>query len=167
MVKSLYTVVYGKGVRKLAGLFNNNDQFDFKFNVNGKEVSGEEGAKYAQDLVGKLSTEMGGLVQKLTEGLKSNVSERTMEAVKEKVASNVDLDSIKEKVANIDLDSLKDKVMPNLNPETLKSLINQETLSKIQEKLPVIDASNDDGNLQLNVNGKPIFSLDLSDFIKK
>ncbi len=167
MVKSLYTVVYGKGVRKLAGLFNNNDQFDFKFNVNGKEVSGEEGAKYAQELVGKLSTEMGGLVQKLTEGLKSNVSERTMEAVKEKVASNVDLDSIKEKVANIDLDSLKDKVMPNLNPETLKSLINQETLSKIQEKLPVIDASNDDGNLQLNVNGKPIFSLDLSDFIKK
>lgn len=154
-------------MRKLAGLFNNNDQFDFKFNVNGKEVSGEEGAKYAQELVGKLSTEMGGLVQKLTEGLKSNVSERTMEAVKEKVASNVDLDSIKEKVANIDLDSLKDKVMPNLNPETLKSLINQETLSKIQEKLPVIDASNDDGNLQLNVNGKPIFSLDLSDFIKK
>ncbi|CAI9390690.1 hypothetical protein ACTQ5K_21870 [Niallia sp. Sow4_A1] len=151
----------------MAGLFNNNDQFDFKFNVNGKEVSGEEGAKYAQELVGKLSTEMGGLVQKLTEGLKSNVSERTMEAVKEKVASNVDLDSIKEKVANIDLDSLKDKVMPNLNPETLKSLINQETLSKIQEKLPVIDASNDDGNLQLNVNGKPIFSLDLSDFIKK
>ena len=167
MVKSLYTVVYGKGVRKLAGLFNNNDQFDFKFNVNGKEVSGEEGAKYAQELVGKLSTEMGGLVQKLTEGLKSNVSERTMEAVKEKVAPNVDLDSIKEKVANIDLDSLKDKVMPNLNPETLKSLVNQETLSKIQEKLPVIDASNDDGNLQLNVNGKPIFSLDLSDFIKK
>lgn len=154
-------------MRKLAGLFNNNDQFDFKFNVNGKEVSGEEGAKYAQELVGKLSTEMGGLVQKLTEGLKSNVPERTMEAVKEKVASNVDLDSIKEKVANIDLDSLKDKVMPNLNPETLKSLINQETLSKIQEKLPVIDASNDDGNLQLNVNGKPIFSLDLSDFIKK
>lgn len=151
----------------MAGLFNNNDQFDFKFNVNGKEVSGEEGAKYAQELVGKLSTEMGGLVQKLTEGLKSNVSERTMEAVKEKVASNVDLDSIKEKVANIDLDSLKDKVMPNLNPETLKSLINQETLSKIQEKLPVIDASNDDGNLKLNVNGKPIFSLDLSDFIKK
>ena len=154
-------------MRKLAGLFNNNDQFDFKFNVNGKEVSGEEGAKYAQELVGKLSTEMGGLVQKLTEGLKSNVSERTMEAVKEKVAPNVDLDSIKEKVANIDLDSLKDKVMPNLNPETLKSLVNQETLSKIQEKLPVIDASNDDGNLQLNVNGKPIFSLDLSDFIKK
>ena len=151
----------------MAGLFNNNDQFDFKFNVNGKEVSGEEGAKYAQELVGKLSTEMGGLVQKLTKGLTNNVSESTMEAVKEKVAPNVDLDSIKEKVANIDLDSLKDKVMPNLNPETLKSLVNQETLSKLQEKLPVIDASNDDGNLQLNVNGKPIFSLDLSDFIKK
>lgn len=167
MVKSLYTVVYGKGVRKLAGLFNNNDQFDFKFNVNGKEVSGEEGAKYAQELVGKLSTEMGGLVQKLTKGLTNNVSESTMEAVKEKVAPNVDLDSIKEKVANIDFDSLKDKVMPNLNPETLKSLVNQETLSKLQEKLPVIDASNDDGNLKLNVNGKPIFSLDLSDFIKK
>ncbi len=167
MVKSLYTVVYGKGVRKLAGLFNNNDQFDFKFNVNGKEVSGEEGAKYAQELVGKLSTEMGGLVQKLTKGLTNNVPESTMEAVKEKVAPNVDLDSIKEKVANIDFDSLKDKVMPNLNPETLKSLVNQETLSKLQEKLPVIDASNDDGNLKLNVNGKPIFSLDLSDFIKK
>jgi polyhydroxyalkanoate synthesis regulator phasin len=167
LVKSLYTVVYGKGVRKLAGLFNNNDQFDFKFNVNGKEVSGEEGAKYAQELVGKLSTEMGGLVQKLTKGLTNNVSESTMEAVKEKVAPNVDLDSIKEKVANIDFDSLKDKVMPNLNPETLKSLVNQETLSKLQEKLPVIDASNDDGNLKLNVNGKPIFSLDLSDFIKK
>lgn len=154
-------------MRKLAGLFNNNDQFDFKFNVNGKEVSGEEGAKYAQELVGKLSTEMGGLVQKLTKGLTNNVSESTMEAVKEKVAPNVDLDSIKEKVANIDFDSLKDKVMPNLNPETLKSLVNQETLSKLQEKLPVIDASNDDGNLKLNVNGKPIFSLDLSDFIKK
>ncbi|HEO8418927.1 hypothetical protein [Niallia sp. FSL W8-0635] len=151
----------------MAGLFNNNDQFDFKFNVNGKEVSGEEGAKYAQELVGKLSTEMGGLVQKLTKGLTNNVSESTMEAVKEKVAPNVDLDSIKEKVANIDFDSLKDKVMPNLNPETLKSLVNQETLSKLQEKLPVIDASNDDGNLKLNVNGKPIFSLDLSDFIKK
>lgn len=167
MVKSLYTVVYGKGVRKLAGLFNNNDQFDFKFNVNGKEVSGEEGAKYAQELIGKLSTEMGGLVQKLTKGLTNNVSESTIEAVKEKVAPNVDLDSIKEKVANIDFDSLKEKVLPNLNTETLKSLANQETLSKLQEKLPVIDASNDDGNLKLNVNGKPIFSLDLSDFIKK
>lgn len=154
-------------MRKLAGLFNNNDQFDFKFNVNGKEVNGEEGAKYAQELIGKLSTEMGGLVQKLTKGLTNNVSESTIEAVKEKVAPNMNLDSIKEKVANIDLDSLKDKVMPNLNPETLKSLVNQETLSKLQEKLPVIDASNDDGNLKLNVNGKPIFSLDLSDFIKK
>ena len=142
-------------MRKLAGLFNKNDQFDFKFNVNGKEVTGEDGAKYAQELIEKLSTEMGGLVQKLTKGVSENVAGSTIESLKDKVATNVDLDSIKE------------KVLPNLNPETLKSLLNQDTLSKLQEKLPVIDASNDDGNLKLNVNGKPIFSLDISDFIKK
>lgn len=155
MFESLYTVVYGKGVRKLAGLFNKNDQFDFKINVNGKEVTGEDGAKYAQELIEKLSTEMGGLVQKLTKSVSENVAGSTIESLKDKVATNVDLDSIKE------------KVLPNLNPETLKSLLNQDTLSKLQEKLPVIDASNDDGNLKLNVNGKPIFSLDISDFIKK
>lgn len=142
-------------MRKLAGLFNKNDQFDFKFNVNGKEITGEDGAKYAQELITKLSSEMGGLVQKLTKGVSENIAGTTMDAMKEKVASAVDLDSIKE------------KVKPHLNPETLKSIVSEDTLSKLQEKLPVIDASNDDGNLKLNVNGKPIFSLDLSDFIKK
>lgn len=81
----------------MAGLFNKNDQFDFKFNVNGKEVTGEDGAKYAQELITKLSSEMGGLVQKLTKGVSENVAGTTMDAMKEKVASAVDLDSIKEK----------------------------------------------------------------------
>ena len=168
-------------MRELAGLFNQNDQFDFKFNVNGKEVSGEEGSKYAQELIDKMTSEMGGLVKKLSKGAASNIASAKLDELKDKIPSNLNVESIKEKIpsslnvenildkipSNLILDSIKEKVMPHLNIDSVKDLVNQETFSKLQEKLPVIDASNDDGNIKLNVNGKPLFSLNLSDFIKK
>jgi hypothetical protein len=143
LVHFLYTVLYGKGVRELAGNFNKKDQFDFKLNVNGKEVSGEDGAAYAQDLINKLSGEMSGIVKKLTKNVANTVTSNGIEAIKEKVLPN------------------------SLTINSIKDLLNQEKLSKLKEKLPVIEASSEDGDVKVNVNGKSLFSLDLSNFIKK
>ncbi len=146
MVSVLYTVLYGKGVRELAGNFNIKDQLDFKFNVNGKEVSGEEAKKHAQELLNKMSEEMGGIIKKLGKNVTNKVTS--------KVASN-------------GINAVKDKVLPNnLNLDSFKNLFDQEKLNELREKLPVIDASNDNGDIKVNVNGKPLFSLDLSNFKK-
>jgi len=143
LVYFLYTVLYGKGVRELAGNFNIKDQLDFKFNVNGKEVSGEEGAKYAQEFLSKMSSEMGGLIKKLGKDVTSTVANKGVHAVKDKVIPT-----------NINLDSVKD-------------WLNQEKLGQWKEKLPVIDAATENGDFQINVNGKPLFNLNLSNFTKK
>ncbi|PKG23108.1 hypothetical protein [Niallia nealsonii] len=127
----------------MAGNFNIKDQLDFKFNVNGKEVSGEEGAKHAQELLSKVSSEMGDLLKKLGKDVTSNVANKGVNAIKDKVIP-----------ANINIDSIKD-------------MLNQEKLNEWKEKLPVIDASTDDGNFQINVNGKSLFTLNISNFIKK
>lgn len=130
-------------MRELAGNFNIKDQLDFKFNVNGKEVSGEEGAKHAQEFLSKMSSEMGDLLKKLGKDVTNNV-------------------------ANKGVNAIKDKVIPtNINMDSLKDILNQEKLNEWKEKLPVIDASTDDGNFQINVNGKSLFTLNLSNFIKK
>ncbi|GKU82559.1 hypothetical protein [Niallia sp. NCCP-28] len=127
----------------MAGNFNIKDQLDFKFNVNGKEVSGEEGAKHAQEFLSKMSSEMGDLLKKLGKDVTSNV-------------------------ANKGVNAIKDKVIPtNINIDSVKDMLNQEKLNEWKEKLPVIDASTDDGNFQINVNGKSLFTLNLSNFIKK
>ncbi|KAB7668736.1 hypothetical protein [Bacillus sp. B1-b2] len=133
----------------MAGLFNKNDNTDFKINVNGKDVSAEEGAQLAKEFFNKMTSEMGGIVNKIAKNTTG------VEALKEKIPSDINLDSIKE------------RIMPHVNVDSFKEYVNEETLSKLQEKLPVIDASNDDGNIKLNVNGKPLFTLNLSDFIKK
>ncbi len=143
LVLVLYTVLYGKGVRELASKFNIKDQLDFKFNVNGKEVSGEEAVEQAQEFLSKMSSEMGGLLQKLGKNATSNVTSKSINAIKDKVLPN------------------------NLSVDSIKDLLNQEKLNELREKLPVVDASTDDGNFQVNVNGKPLFSLDISNFIKK
>ncbi|MGP7817632.1 hypothetical protein [Niallia sp. 01092] len=130
----------------MAGNFNIKDQLDFKFNVNGKEVSGEEAKKHAQELLNKMSEEMGGIIKKLGKNVTNKVTS--------KVASN-------------GINAVKDKVLPNnLNLDSFKNLFDQEKLNELREKLPVIDASNDNGDIKVNVNGKPLFSLDLSNFKK-
>ncbi|MFT8321232.1 MAG: hypothetical protein ABF649_10025 [Bacillus sp. (in: firmicutes)] len=127
----------------MAKNFNIKDQLDFKFNVNGKEVSGEEAVEQAQEFLTKMSSEMGGLVKKLGKNVTNNVT-------------------------NSSINAIKDKVLPNsINTDSIKDLLNQDKLTALREKLPVIDASTDDGNIQVNVNGKSLFSLDLSNFIKK
>lgn len=142
MVSFLYTVLYGKGVRELAGKFNIKDQFDLKFNVNGKEVSNEERAAYVEQFMNKMTEEMGGLAKKLSS-------------------------KVTDTVANKSVDAIKEKAVNTLNINSIKDLLNEDNLSKLKEKLPVIDASNEEGNLKVNVNGKSLFSLDLSNFIKK
>ncbi|WP_445487519.1 hypothetical protein [Niallia sp. 03133] len=127
----------------MASKFNIKDQLDFKFNVNGKEVSGEEAVEQAQEFLSKMSSEMGGLLQKLGKNATSNVTSKSINAIKDKVLPN------------------------NLSVDSIKDLLNQEKLNELREKLPVVDASTDDGNFQVNVNGKPLFSLDISNFIKK
>jgi len=131
-----------KGVRELAGKFNIKDQFDFKFNVNGKEVSNEERAAYVDQFMSKMTNEMGGLAKKLTSKVSDTVATKSVDAIKEKAVNT-------------------------LNINSLKDLLNEDNLGKLKEKLPVIDASNEDGNLKVNLNGKSLFSLDLSNFIKK
>jgi len=126
----------------LAGKFNIKDQFDFKFNVNGKEVSNEERAAYVDQFMSKMTNEMGGLAKKLTSKVSDTVATKSVDAIKEKAVNT-------------------------LNINSLKDLLNEDNLGKLKEKLPVIDASNEDGNLKVNVNGKSLFSLDLSNFIKK
>ncbi len=126
----------------MAGKFNIKDQFDFKFNVNGKEVSNEERAAYVEQFMNKMTDEMGGLAKKLSS-------------------------KVTDTVANKSVDAIKEKAVNTLNINSIKDLLNEDNLNKLKEKLPVIDASNEEGNLKVNVNGKSLFSLDLSNFIKK
>lgn len=166
LVLFLYTVLYGKGVRELAGKFNSKDQIDFKFNVNGKEVSNEEGAAQAQEFINKMSDEMSGLIRKLGSKVTDTVSKNSVDAIKDKIIPS-SINALKDKVVPSSLNAIKDKVLPSsFNMNSIKDLLKQENLDKMKEKLPVIEASNEDGNVKVNVNGKSLFSLDLSNFKK-